>query len=91
MYEQVADFAFDHDLQKFHRTALATISCYVVVLVVSCLTQNERDNEREQFTWSRFKAEHRTADERPRPFWQNDRVWACILVACTLCMCWFFA
>ena len=53
---------FDHDLQAFHRAGLATLACYGVLLAVSLATQHERDAEREQFTWSRFKRE-RQSDE----------------------------
>jgi SSS family solute:Na+ symporter len=91
LFEQVAWHAFEHDLQGFHRAALATVACYAVVLVVSLLTPHERDHEREHFTWFRFKRE-RTSEETttPRPWWQRDKLWAAVLVACTLWLCWFF-
>lgn len=89
-FEQGAWQLFDHDLQGFHRAGLATLACYGVLVVVSLLTRRERDHEREHFTWARFKGE-RTSEAVARPFWQNDKLWAIVLVACTLWMCWFFA
>ena len=90
LFEQVAYHGFDHQLQGFHRAALATVACYVVLLVVSLATQHERDPEREQFTWSRFKTPAARRTRRAAPWWQNDKLWAGVLVACTLGMCWFF-
>ncbi len=89
-FDQGAFYAFDHDLQAFHRAALATISCYAVVLIVSFATQHERDNDREQFTWFRFKRQRNIIEGAPRPWWQNDKLWAALLVACTVSMCLFF-
>ncbi len=91
VFVQAARWGFDHDLQAFHRAGLATLSCYSVLLIVSFFTKRERDNEREHFTWFRFKREW--ADERAerRTWWKNDKLWAALLVACTLWMCWFFA
>jgi len=62
-----------------------------VLVVVSLATSRERDPDREQYTFGRFKRPSVEADDAARPFWQHDRLWACILVACTLWMCWFFA
>ena len=55
LFEQAAYFGFDHQLQAFHRAALATLACYALLLVVSFATQHQRDAEREQYTWSLFK------------------------------------
>ncbi len=90
-FERVAAVGFDHQLQAFHRAGLATLSCYGVVLLVSLLTQHERDAGREHFTWKRFKRERVAEEAIERPWWQNDKLWAVLLVACTLGMCWFFA
>lgn len=89
VFEQVARFGFDHQLQAFHRAALATLTCYAALLVVSLATQHERDSDREQYTWARFRRE-RPEETVDRPWWQNDKLWAGALVACTLGMCWFF-
>jgi hypothetical protein len=90
-FEQTARLAFDHQLQSFHRAALATIGCYGVLLIVSFLTRHERDAERERYTWWRFKSERLAGASTSRPWWQRDKLWAGVLVACTLAMCWFFA
>lgn len=90
-FEQAASLGFDHELQGFHRAAFATLGCYLVVLIVSLATQSERNSDRELYTWHRFKAERLKSQPTPRPLWQNDKLWATILVACTLWMCWFFA
>jgi SSS family solute:Na+ symporter len=90
LFERVAYHGFDHVLQGFHRAALATIACYAVLVVVSLATQRERDPEREQFTWSRFKSQRQSGQGDNRALWQNDKLWAGALVACTLGMCWFF-
>lgn len=90
LFEQIASQAFDHDLQAFHRAALATLSCYVVLMAVSFWTRKERDAEREQYTWSRFKGRQQSMDNTGRPWWQNDKLWAGVLVSCTLAMCWYF-
>ncbi len=89
VFEQVARLGFDHQLQAFHRAALATLTCYAVLLVVSLATQHQRDADREQYTWTRFRRE-RPEQTVERPWWQNDKLWAGALVACTLGMCWFF-
>jgi SSS family solute:Na+ symporter len=89
VFEQGALYVFGHELQAFHRAALATLACYGVVVAVSAATQGERDSDREQFTWSRFRNE-RQGGSSGRPWWQNDRLWAGLLVAATLGMCWFF-
>jgi solute:Na+ symporter, SSS family len=89
-YEQFTWRVMDHDLQAFHRAALATLTCYGVVLAVSLATQHQRDPDREQFTWARFRREHKPADTALRPWWRNDKLWAVLLVACTLSMCWYF-
>jgi SSS family solute:Na+ symporter len=91
LFEQVARFQFDHALQAFHRAGLATVGCYGVVLIVSLATRHERDREREQYTWPRFQRQPETAADAARHWWQSDKFWAIILVACTLAMCWFFA
>ncbi len=90
-FERGAAGLFDHQLQAFHRAGLATVACYVVILVVSLFTRHERDSEREHFTWRRFKQERSGEATASRPWWQNDKLWAILLVACTLGMCWFFA
>jgi Na+/proline symporter len=91
LFEQIAYYAFDHRLQGFHRAGLATVACYVVLMIVSAATSHERDAEREQYTWSRFKSQRDESKANGRPLFQNDKLWACLLVACTLWMCWFFA
>jgi solute:Na+ symporter, SSS family len=91
LFEQLAYYQFDHQLQAFHRAGLATLACYGALLAVSLVTQHERDPQREHFTWSRFKRERHHDDGARRPWWQNDKLWAGLLVACTLAMCWFFA
>lgn len=90
LFDQTAHFAFDHELQAFHRAGLATLTCYGVLLVVSLATRHERDHEREQYTFKRFKAQRLADAGFRRVWWQNDKLWAGLLVACTLGMCWFF-
>jgi len=90
LFERVARWVFDHDLQAFHRAGLVTLACYGVVMAVSLATQHERDAEREQFTWGRFKTQPQSGNAAPRPWWLRDRLWAGLLIACTLGMCWFF-
>ena len=91
LFERAAAGLFDHQLQGFHRAGLATVACYLVLLVVSLLTRRERNAEREHFTWARFKSERQADETGPVAWWQNDKLWAVVLVACTLWMCWFFA
>jgi SSS family solute:Na+ symporter len=81
----------EHELQAFHRAGLATAGCYLVLLIVSALTRHERNDAREQYTWGRYRDHALDGDGPPRPWWQRDRLWACVLVACTLAMCWYFA
>jgi SSS family solute:Na+ symporter len=90
IFEQGALHGFGHELQAFHRAALATLACYGVVIAVSSATQGERDSDREQYTWARFRDERQSDSSAPRLWWQNDRLWAGILVTATLGMCWFF-
>ena len=90
LFEQAAFRGFDHQLQAFHRAALATLGCYVLLLVVSFATQHQRDAEREHFTWMRFKSQRQSGQDVRRAWWQHDKLWAGVLIACTLGMCWFF-
>jgi hypothetical protein len=90
LFEQSAFYAFDHQLQAFHRAALATLTCYGVLIAVSLATQEERDPEREQFTWARFKRQRQSGERTDRAWWQHDKLWAGVLIACTLGMCWYF-
>ena len=90
VFDRVAKLGFGHDLQAFHRAGLVTLACYVVVIMVSAATQRERDSDREQFTWGRFQGPQQTDADAKRAWWLHDRLWACVLVACTLGMCWFF-
>ena len=90
LFEQAARIGFDHQLQAFHRAALATLACYGVLLIVSLATQQQRDPQREQFTWTRFRSQRQDAQDARRAWWQHDKLWACVLVTCTLAMCWFF-
>lgn len=90
LFEQSARLGFQHDLQAFHRAGLATLACYAVVIAVSLATQHERDSEREQYTWSRFKVQETLAVTASRAWWFHDRLWAAVLIVCTLGMCWFF-
>ena len=91
LFDRVAWLGFEHDLQAFHRAGLVTVSCYAVIIIVSLITQRERDASREQFTWARFQTATRGDETFTRPWWQRDQLWAGLLVACTLGMCWFFA
>jgi len=88
---QGASRTWDHNLQAFHRAGLATVGCYLVLLVASSLTRHERSDAREQYTWGRYRDRSLDGDALHRPWWQNDRMWAGVLVACTLAMCWYFA
>ncbi len=90
-FEQAARYGFDHTLQAFHRAGLATVACYVVLIATSVLTQRERDDYREHFTWRRFSEERSSETGPVRPWWQRDRMWAVVLVLATLAMCWYFA
>jgi len=90
-FEQAAYRGFGHSLQAFHRAGLATVACYGLLLLVSLMTQHERDPQREQYTWSRFGKAPADEGAPRRPGWQNDKLWAGLLVACTLAMCWYFA
>jgi hypothetical protein len=91
VFERGAHFGFDHSLQAFHRAGLATVGCVLVVTIVSMLTQSERDNARELYTWGRFRNQPGDDQAIARPWWQRDKLWATILVLATLGMCWFFA
>ncbi len=83
--------AFDHQLQAFHRAALAGLVSYVILLVVSWLFRGERDPQREQYVWWRYRHNENDGELARRPLWQNDRTWAALLVACTLALVWYFA
>jgi hypothetical protein len=80
-FEQSARLPYDHQLQSFHRAALATLACYGVLLLVSFLTKGERDADRERYTWWRFKHERLAGQATSRPWWQRDKLWATVLVA----------
>ena len=91
LFEQVSYQGFGHDLQAFHRAGLATVSCYLVLLATSLITQHQRNPDSELYTWKRFKREQPSQDRAVhRPWWQRDRLWAGLLIAATLGMCWYF-
>src|SRR5262245_32270535 len=69
LFEQTARLVFDHELQAFHRAGLATLACYGLLLIVSISTPQERDHDKEQYTWSRFKHQRQDAQQRARPWW----------------------
>ncbi|MFO1019976.1 MAG: hypothetical protein U0903_04680 [Planctomycetales bacterium] len=54
------------------------------------MTKSERDPAREKYTWSGFKVERQQSEGPPRPVWQNDKLWAAILVSCAVGMCLYF-
>jgi SSS family solute:Na+ symporter len=89
--EQGAWRLWDHQLQHFHRTGLASLLCYVLLVVISLACRHERRDEAEQYTWWRYRRGGNDGDSIRRPLWQRDGVWAGLLVACTLALCWFFA
>jgi len=88
--DQAAWHGFGHALQAFHRAGLAALVCYVLLIAVSLFTSHERDPQREQYVWWRYR--HDPGDERPepRPWWQSDRLWAALLIVLTLILCWVF-
>lgn len=89
LFEQIARHGFDHRLQHFHRTGLAALACWLVILAVSWITSHERSEEREQYVWWRYR--YHPADEAAgRPWWQADAYWAALLVACTVALAWYF-
>ncbi len=88
---QIAARGWNHDLQAFHRAGLATVGCYLVLLATSLATRGERNAQREQYTWAHYRHDPADARDAHRPWYQHDRFWAAVLVACTLAMCWFFA
>ncbi|MBX3415834.1 MAG: sodium/solute symporter [Pirellulales bacterium] len=90
IFEQVAWFGYDHNLQAFHRAALTTLACYLLVLAVSLLTKHERHAGCEQYTWGRFERQSPQDEALMRPWWQHDKLWAGVLIACTVAMCWYF-
>jgi SSS family solute:Na+ symporter len=90
VFEQGAKRIYDHDLQAFHRAGLAAAASYLVLVVVSLVFYKERDPEREQYIWWRYRHDPNDGAARPRPRWQDDRLWAALLVACTLALCWYF-
>ena len=55
---------------------LATLACYGLLLIVSLSTQHERDRDREQYTWSRFKHQRHGGQDATPPWWQRDKLWA---------------
>lgn len=91
LFEQAARVVFDHRLQAFHRAGLATVACYALILIVSLWTQFDRDHDRELYTWARFKYQKHDGQGSNLPWWQHDKLWAGVLVASTLALCWFFA
>lgn len=91
LLERAAKHGLDHDLQAFHRAGLAAALSYVVLLAVSWLYRSERSTDKEQYLWWRYR--HGANDESPlpRPWWQRDGVWAALLAALTIVMCFYFA
>lgn len=91
VYERAALGLWDHHLQSFHRAALAAATCCVLLVGVSLCRPSERSAEREQYLWWRYRGGAELAGRAERPRWQDDRLWAGLLVLLTLAMCWYFA
>lgn len=88
--EQAAAKLFNHSLQAFHRAGLATVVCYLVLVIISLATQSERSPDREQYLWWTYRRDPLDASVA-KSWWQDDRTWAGILIVCTLGLCWYFA
>lgn len=91
LFEQGAAQLWNHQLQAFHRAGLATVASYLVLLLVSAVTQSERSAEREQYLWWTYRQNPSDDGPIPPPLWKSDKAWAAVLVVCTLGLCWFFA
>ncbi len=91
LFERAARHGFDHELQAFHRTGLAALVSYLVLLSVSWLYRQERSAEAEQYLWWRYR--QGGDDEGPvvRPWWQRDGLWATLLAVATVALCVYFA
>ena len=91
LFERAALHGFDHELQAFHRTGLAALVSYLVLLAVSWLYRHERSGEAEQYLWRRYR--HGGDDEGGiiRPWWQRDGLWAILLGTATIALCVYFA
>ena len=86
-----ARYGLGHRLQTFHRCGLAAALSFFVLLIISQLYRHERHSDGAQFVWWTYRHDPDDLGTAGRPFWQSDRLWATILVACTLALCWFFA
>lgn len=90
LLEQGSSALLSHELQYLHRTALAAVVSYIVLLAVSRMCPWERSEANEQYTWWRYRRDVAESGA-VRPVWQNDFTWAVLLVGCTLWLCWYFA
>ncbi len=91
LFPWLASRFWGHTLQSFHRAALVTVACFLLMAAVSLCRPQERSPEREQYLWQKYRFSADDADLAERPWWQNDRLWSAGLVAITLALCWYFA
>jgi SSS family solute:Na+ symporter len=76
-------------MQKFHRVAWAGAVCYAVLVAVSLWQRHERDPQREQYLWWRYRR-YAGDDRANRPWWQRDGLWASVLAVVMLATVAFF-
>lgn len=77
------------ELNFLHRTALTGLFGFIVMIVVSLLTQNQRDAEKEHYIWVNFRGP--AEGEEVRTFWRSEKPWAILLCASAIAIMIIFA
>lgn len=78
-------------LNWFYRTFLAFVLCAVLMVLISAVTRRSRA-EAAQLVWTARGGDRISGEERRRrPIWQDERIWAAVLLAADVILCWRFA
>lgn len=84
-------YAARPQLNWFYRTFVAFVLCVVLMVLLSWLTRRERRPGDAQLVWSTGGDAQARLDRTGRPRWQDERVWAVVLIVATVILCIKFA
>lgn len=78
-------------LNWFHRTAVAFVFATVLLVLLSKFTEEKDAASSDACVWTGSTDATLRTERAARPKWQDERLWATLLVAIDLYLCWRFA
>lgn len=84
-------YAARPQLNWFYRTFVAFLLCTVLMVVLSRLTRRERRPGDAELVWSTGGDRQARLDRAGRPLWQDERLWAAVLIIIDVILCIRFA